>query len=118
MTPVALEKFTATKNEQHPAGLADSQGARLVVVSETEEGKHLAESRIKLLTGGDPITARSMRQNLFQCSLGTFPLPRVHLGPLGPSKRGQTTGHDGGPLHGRPLRREVVCVPLSRGCSV
>ena len=67
------------------SSLAERKGLRSVV-SETEEGKHLAESRIKLLTGGDPITARSMRQNPFQCSLGTFPLPRLHLGPLGPSR--------------------------------
>jgi putative DNA primase/helicase len=46
--------------------MAALRGARLVVVSETEEGKRWAESRIKQLTGGDPIRARFMRQDEFE----------------------------------------------------
>jgi putative DNA primase/helicase len=61
-----IETFTATKNEQHPTGLARLQGARLVVVSENEQGKRLRESTIRLLTGGEPIVARFMRQDEFQ----------------------------------------------------
>ena len=38
---------------------------RLVVSQETEEGRRWAESRIKGMTGGDPITARFMRQDFF-----------------------------------------------------
>ena len=41
------------------------RGARLVTAQETEEGRRWAESRIKALTGGDPITARFMRQDFF-----------------------------------------------------
>ncbi len=41
------------------------RGARLVTASETEEGRAWAETRIKQLTGGDPITARFMRQDFF-----------------------------------------------------
>ena len=41
------------------------RGARLVTASETEEGRAWAEARIKALTGGDPITARFMRQDNF-----------------------------------------------------
>jgi putative DNA primase/helicase len=41
------------------------RGARLVMATETEEGRRWAESRIKALTGGDPITARFMRQDFF-----------------------------------------------------
>ena len=33
-------------------------GARLVTASETEEGRIWADGRLKLLTGGDPVTAR------------------------------------------------------------
>jgi putative DNA primase/helicase len=40
-------------------------GPRLVTASETEEGKRWAESRIKSITRGDPITARFMRQDFF-----------------------------------------------------
>jgi putative DNA primase/helicase len=61
----AMETFTATRNEQHSTGIAMLQGARLVTASETEEGGRWAESRIKSMTGGDPLTARFMRMNFF-----------------------------------------------------
>jgi putative DNA primase/helicase len=61
----AMETFTASKNDKHPTDLAMLRGARLVTASETEQGKAWAESRIKQITGGDPITARFMRQNFF-----------------------------------------------------
>ena len=41
------------------------RGARLVTAQETEEGRRWAESKIKAMTGGDPITARFMRQDFF-----------------------------------------------------
>jgi putative DNA primase/helicase len=44
------------------------QGARLVTSVETEEGRAWAESKIKTLTGGDPIAARFMRQDFFEYS--------------------------------------------------
>jgi putative DNA primase/helicase len=61
----SAETFTATTGERHPADLAMLRGARLVTVQETEEGRPWAEVRIKSLTGGDPITARHMRQDFF-----------------------------------------------------
>lgn len=59
------ETFTATNSSRHLTELARLQGARFVVAQETEEGKHLAEARIKAITGGDPITANFMRQDHF-----------------------------------------------------
>jgi len=61
-----LETFTVSANERHPTELAMLRGARLVTVSETEAGKRWSESRIKTLTGGDPIDARFMRQDYFE----------------------------------------------------
>ena len=65
-TTAAMSTFTATTYDQHPTELAMLQGARLVSASETEEGKGWAENRIKLITGGDMITARYMRQDFFE----------------------------------------------------
>lgn len=59
------ETFTAQAGSRHLTELARLHGARLVVAQETEEGKHLAEARIKAITGGDPITANFMRQDHF-----------------------------------------------------
>lgn len=61
----AMDSFTSTKGDKHPTDLAMLRGARLVTASETEEGRAWAESRIKAMTGGDPITARFMRQDFF-----------------------------------------------------
>jgi putative DNA primase/helicase len=60
-----METFTASQTDRHPADLAMLRGARLVTAQETEEGRRWAESKIKALTGGDPITARFMRQDFF-----------------------------------------------------
>lgn len=60
-----METFVATKHEGHPTDLAGLRGARLVASQETEQGRRWAESKIKALTGGDPISARFMRQDFF-----------------------------------------------------
>ena len=62
----AMDTFTASGNDRHPTDLAMLKGSRLVSVSETEEGRAWAESRIKQLTGGDKISARFMRQDFFE----------------------------------------------------
>lgn len=48
-----------------PNDLARLKGARLVAATETEAGKRLAESLVKQLTGGDPITARFLHAEYF-----------------------------------------------------
>ncbi len=65
-TVAPMTTFTVTTTEQHPTDMAMLHGARLVVASETEQGKRWAESKIKSLTGGDPISARFMRQDFFK----------------------------------------------------
>ena len=61
-----MEVFVETKNDRHPTELAMLRGARLVVASETQAGRHWNEARIKALTGGDRIPARFMRGDFFQ----------------------------------------------------
>lgn len=62
----SMSTFTEQKHEDHPTALAGMMGARLVTAQETEEGKRWAESRIKAMTGGDPIRARFMRMDEFE----------------------------------------------------
>jgi len=60
------ELLTVGAHENHPTGLTDLRGARMVTTTETEAGKRLAEALVKSLTGGDPIRARRMRQDYFE----------------------------------------------------
>jgi putative DNA primase/helicase len=64
-TTAPIETFIASTNERHPTDLAGLRGARLVTAVETEDGRWWAESKLKLLTGGDRIVARFMRQDFF-----------------------------------------------------
>jgi putative DNA primase/helicase len=62
----APETFTVSHNDRHLTELARLRGARMVSVTETEEGRRWAESRIKQMTGGDVIAANFMRQDQFE----------------------------------------------------
>ena len=63
----SLDTLSASKSgfDRHPTELAELAGARVVVASETDESRIWAEAKIKALTGGDKISARFMRQDLF-----------------------------------------------------
>jgi putative DNA primase/helicase len=63
---IPTEMLVVSQHQRHPEELARLRGVRLAIGSETEEGTRWAESRIKRLTGGDPIPARYMRQNTFE----------------------------------------------------
>jgi putative DNA primase/helicase len=57
-TTAPIETFTASTNDRHPTELAALRGARLVTATETQEGRRWDETKVKLLTGGDQISAR------------------------------------------------------------
>jgi putative DNA primase/helicase len=65
-TTAPMETFMSSPTDRHPTDLAGLRGARLVVASETEAGRALAEARLKALTGGDRISARFMRGDFFE----------------------------------------------------
>jgi putative DNA primase/helicase len=65
-TSASMETFVESRfGDRHPTELAALRGAHMVTAVETEKGRNWAENKIKALTGGDPITARFMRQDFF-----------------------------------------------------
>jgi P4 family phage/plasmid primase-like protien len=60
-----MELLLASKNERHPTELARLVGARLVTAHEIAGGRRWDEEKIKLLTGGDKLSVRFMRQDFF-----------------------------------------------------
>jgi putative DNA primase/helicase len=63
---VSTEMLLATDRDSHPTDLADLFGTRLAIGTETPKGRSLNETRVKLLTGGEPIRARRMREDHWQ----------------------------------------------------
>jgi putative DNA primase/helicase len=55
-----------SRGERHPTELAGLFGMRLVVASETHQGRRLNEALVKDLTGGEPIRARRMREDFWE----------------------------------------------------
>lgn len=53
------------KHTPHPTDVASCVDSRLVIVHETKRGASFDASKVKLLTGGDKLTARFMRQDFF-----------------------------------------------------
>jgi len=51
--------------EEHPASLASTFGKRMVLTSETREGRVMDEVRVKQFTGEDTVSARRMCENFF-----------------------------------------------------
>jgi putative DNA primase/helicase len=60
------ELFTQTHNDRHSTEVARLKGARMVLVTELEEGRRWDETKLKKMTGGDTLTARFMRQDFFE----------------------------------------------------
>jgi P4 family phage/plasmid primase-like protien len=53
-------------NDAHPTERADLAGTRFVACIEASEGKRLAESLVKELSGGDKVRARRMREDFWE----------------------------------------------------
>jgi putative DNA primase/helicase len=62
----AAPDLLIAKRNSHPTELADLFGGRLVASIEVEDGRRLAESLVKQLTGGDRVKARRMRQDFWE----------------------------------------------------
>ncbi len=62
----APELLTLSGGDRHPTELADLAGVRFVASVEVTEGRRMAETLVKQLTGGDPVKARLMRQDFFE----------------------------------------------------
>lgn len=63
---VASDLLLASYGDQHPTRIADLFGKRLVVASETDDGRRLAEGLVKELTGGDRLKGRRMREDFWE----------------------------------------------------
>jgi P4 family phage/plasmid primase-like protien len=84
----APQGFLVAGREKHETELANLQGRRMVVGSEVNENTRFDEAKVKLLSGGDKITARFMRQDFF-----TF-VPSHTFWLLGNSQPKVETGGD------------------------
>jgi putative DNA primase/helicase len=97
----AMDTFVASKGDRHTTDLAMLQGKRLATASETRDGRHLDEARIKLITGGDLISARFMRQDNItfrpQCKLFIIGNHMPQLRNVDPA-----------------MRRRIIIVPFVR----
>lgn len=77
------EKVLLANPNEHPTDMMTLRGARLAVIEETPEGKHLPTKRLKDLLGTPTMTARAMRQDFVSWDtshslfLNTNHLPQV-----------------------------------------
>lgn len=62
----APELLMSRTNDRHPTERADLCGKRFVSSVETDDGARLAESTVKILTGGENIRARKMKQDFWE----------------------------------------------------
>jgi putative DNA primase/helicase len=78
-----MDTLMASKHSGVPNDLARLDGTRFVSAVEAEQGKRLAETKIKQMTGGDPIAARYLYGEffefipMFKLWLATNELPRI-----------------------------------------
>ncbi|GHE15653.1 DNA primase family protein [Streptomyces alanosinicus] len=86
---------------EHSTELTELHGRRLVVCSELKPNDKFDEARVRLLTGGDKIKARRMRQDYFSFT------PTHHLWLLGNHRPEVSTG-------GFAFWRRIRLIPFTR----
>ncbi|MEU9298726.1 phage/plasmid primase, P4 family [Streptomyces sp. NPDC048266] len=89
---------------EHSTELTELHGRRLIVCSELKPNDKFDEARVRLLTGGDKIKARRMRQDYFSFA------PTHHLWLLGNHRPEVTTG-------GFAFWRRIRLIPFTRTVS-
>lgn len=65
-TTTPMNTFIKQQNEGINNDIAGLKGSRLVTAQETEKGKQLSETKLKMLTGGDTIKARFLHKEYFE----------------------------------------------------
>ncbi|MFE0738666.1 phage/plasmid primase, P4 family [Streptomyces sp. NPDC058855] len=86
---------------EHSTELTELHGRRLIVCSELKPNDKFDEARVRLLTGGDKIKARRMRQDYFSFT------PTHHLWLLGNHRPEVSTG-------GFAFWRRIRLIPFTR----
>jgi putative DNA primase/helicase len=98
-TTAPVSFLMAQTYASHETEIARLAGARMVLCSEVAEGDHFDEVKVKMLTGGDSLTARYMRQDHF-----TF-TPSHHLWLMGNHRPAVKSG-------GRAFWRRLRLIPF------
>jgi putative DNA primase/helicase len=65
-TTAPMELIAESKYDRHPTEIARLHQARAVGLSETDKGRRWDEAKIKMMTGGDVLQGRFMRQDFFE----------------------------------------------------
>lgn len=87
------------RGETHPTELTDLFGARIVSISETQDGQRLDEGLVKALTGSEKIRARRMYQDFWE-------FPPTHTPILATNHRPVIRGGD------HAIWRRVKLIPF------
>ena len=86
-------------NDKHPTEMADLFGKRFVAVSEPEQGRKIAESMVKQMTGDKVLKARRMREDFWE-------FQPTHTFWLSTNHRPRITGTDNG------IWRRIKLIPF------